>query len=207
MEMDVSVFSAPEIQDWMVRQVKADKACWALYLLLDAKRKDSVKATLTETARHLSDGRKRGEKTHLHPLVYTALLAMDGDTRSINALANILDNLDIENSFDATYVIPAVAMTGNTTLLKKLAHIAEKDTRKKWFGEDCIPNAYDFANEAATSLAHVLDGFPEHKRWDEYDAKKRQMVSQWLKKNPVIAKPGYDPRKILMDISIELKAW
>jgi len=194
MEIDASVFSTPKIQDWMVKQVKADKDCWMLYLLLDAERRDSVKETLTKTMHRLSDGLKRGKRSHFYSLIYTALPAMDGDQDSIATLADILDNLDIENHFDVRFVIPAVAMTGNTPLLEKLAHIAEWDRRRKWLGDDVIPNAYDFAHEAATALARVLDGFPEHTRWDKYDEEKRLMVSQWLKTNPVVAKPGYDPR-------------
>jgi hypothetical protein len=208
MEMDVSLFSTSEIQGWMAKQVKADKECWALYLLLDAKRRDSVKETFTSTARRLSERSKRNEE-HFYPLVYTALLALDGDVKSVTALAKALDNLDIKNYFDCDYVIPAAAMTGNPTLLKKLAHIAETDKRQKVNGGCAVPQYRDFSEQASHALTFVVADFPRisNNPWREDKSDNRQVITQWLKKNPVVAKLDFDPRQLICNNVLEQRHW
>jgi len=195
-------FFVKEIQQWLVNRINGGMPAGAYYFILTEESADAVaKAAVASMYRFSKTVENSNESrdNRLFSLMSTIFLASRGDDNAIKLLDSLLDQRDINNSFDRSYVIPAATMTGNERLIRKVGNIITTDKRTIFSGE---PTDYSFAHEAAFACSLTIEGFPPV-RPRTYTEETKKKVHDWLKNNRTRTAKLEDPRVFLRETNLD----
>lgn len=195
-------FHSPPIQKWLMRVIRQGVPATAFYFILTEKNAAEVERGAWMDVLRFS--KPNGNcPANRQALVSLAFLASRNSKKAVRMFETLLKKRDIQTPTDDSLLFPAIALSGNRTLLEKLPDIIRTDERQRFNGLDAIPQSFSFAHEAAAACSMAIEGFPLIDHWESFTEEKRHMAIDWLSRHPdYTIKP--DIRRIFTDSSLSV---